>query len=297
MSGVPARIAFVGLGSMGLPMAQNLVAAGHDVAGFDINAVATAKLATLGGRASALAPDAFEGAQYAILMVVNVEQAEEVLFGENSIQRLAPGAIVILMATCPPAAVDALAARVARTGHDFVDAPVSGGVVGAKAASLTIMAAARGDIFKRSSPILACLGSKIFHVGEKPGQGSTAKAVNQLMCGAHIAVAAEAMALAERLGVDKGVMLDIVSGSAASSWMLRDRGPRMLEDEPLVTGTIDIFVKDLGIVMETGRAAGAPLPMAEQALELFRRVSGAGMGLVDDSQLIRAYRTPLDAEA
>lgn len=292
-----ARIAFVGLGSMGLPMACNLVAAGFPVAGYDMRATAVQKLAALGGEAATSTAEAFAGADFAILMVVNIAQAEDVLFASGAIKALAAGATVILMATCPPAAVVNLAERVNGAGFAFLDAPVSGGVVGADAGSLTIMAAGPDTVFRKAHPVLDCLGTKIFHVGLEAGQGSTAKAVNQLMCGAHIAVAAEAMALAERLGVDKTTMLEIVSGSAASSWMLRDRGPRMLQDEPIVTSAIDIFVKDLSIVLEAAREADAPLPMATQALELFKQVSKAGLGSIDDSQLIRAYRMANEARA
>ncbi|MBY0613103.1 MAG: NAD(P)-dependent oxidoreductase [Beijerinckiaceae bacterium] len=281
---------------MGLPMARNLVVAGHEVAGFDMRAEATARLAAHGGRAADSAAAALDGADIAILMVVNITQAEDALFTNGAIEGLSPGGVVIVMATCPPAAMAALAGRVEAAGYGFLDAPVSGGVVGAQAGSLTIMAAGRTDIFETAKPVLDRLGKKIFHVGTEAGQGSTAKAVNQLMCGAHIAVAAEAMALAERFGVDRQTMFEIVSGSAASSWMLLDRGPRMLEDEPHVTSAIDIFVKDLGIVVETGEGAQAPLPMARQALDLFRRVSAAGMGSLDDSQLIRAYRAPIATE-
>ena len=115
--------------------------------------------------------------------------------------------------------------------------------------------------------------------------------VNQLLCGAHLAVAAEALSLAERLGVDTTAMLDILGGSAAASWMLRDRGPRMLEADPTVTSAVDIFVKDLGLVLEAGREAKAALPMAALAHQLFLSVSGRGLGTADDSQVIRAYRS------
>ena len=135
------------------------------------------------------------------------------------------------------------------------------------------------------------MGSKLIRVGKVPGQGATAKAVNQLLCGVHLAVAAEALSLAEKLGVDTAVMLDIVGGSAASSWMLRDRGPRMLEGDPIVTSAVDIFVKDLGIVLEAGRDAKAALPIAALAHQMFLSVSGRGLGAVDDSQVIRAYRS------
>jgi len=283
-------IGFVGLGSMGLPMAINLGKAGFAVTGFDLRAEARQALQAAGGEAASSLAEAFSGRAAVVLMVVNVAQAEDILFGQGALTRLAPDGVVILMATCPPGAVAALAARVDATGRALVDAPVSGGVVGAEAGSLTIMAAARRPVFEAAKPVLDAMGSKVVFMGEEPGQGATAKAVNQLLCGAHLAIAAEALSLAEKLGVDTRAMLDIVSGSAASSWMLRDRGARMLEREPRVTSAVDIFVKDLGIVLEAGCDAKAALPMAALAHQLFLSVSGRGLGARDDSQVIAAYR-------
>ncbi|GJE40921.1 NAD(P)-dependent oxidoreductase [Methylobacterium soli] len=288
-AGLP-RVAFVGLGAMGLPMARHLVAAGFPVRGYDLRPESRAALAAAGAEPAETLAAASAGAEAIILMVVDAAQAEAILVREGALAALAPDAVVILMATCPPGAVAALADQVERAGRRFVDAPVSGGVVGAEAAKLTIMAAAPADTLARVRPILDTLGDKVFHVGTRPGQGATVKAVNQLLCGVHIAAAAEALALAERVGVDGAVVLEILSGSSASSWMLRDRGPRMLEAAPPVTSAVDIFVKDLGIVLEAGRGAKAALPLAALAHQLFLSTSGRGEGPCDDSQVVRAYR-------
>lgn len=284
------RIALVGLGAMGLPMATNLVAAGFAIRGYDLRPESRAAFAAAGGVAAERPAAVAQGSDALLLMVVNAAQAEDVLFAQGALDAMEPDGIVALMATCPPKAVEHLAERVAATGRRFVDAPVSGGVVGAKAGTLTIMAAAPAETLAALRPVLAALGDRIFHVGERPGQGATVKAVNQLLCGVHIAAAAEALALAGRVGVDRDVVLEILTGSSAASWMLRDRGPRMLEDEPRVTSAVDIFVKDLGIVLEAGRGAGAALPLAALAHQLFVSTSGRGDGAADDSQVIRAYR-------
>ncbi|WCS22732.1 NAD(P)-dependent oxidoreductase [Methylobacterium sp. NMS14P] len=285
-----SRIALIGLGAMGLPMANNLVAASLAVRGYDLRPESRAAFAAAGGAPADTSADAAAGADALLLMVVNAAQAEDVLFAQGALDALAPDGVVVLMATCPPQAVEQLAERVAAAGRRFVDAPVSGGVVGAQAGSLTIMAAAPAETLAALRPVLDALGDRIFHVGERPGQGATVKAVNQLLCGVHIAAAAEALALAGRVGVDLDVVLEILSGSSAASWMLRDRGPRMLEDEPRVTSAVDIFVKDLGIVLEAGRGAGTALPLAALAHQLFVSTSGRGDGAADDSQVIRAYR-------
>ena len=282
-------IAFIGLGSMGLPMAKNLLGRGFAVRGFDVRPAATQVLAAGGGIAARSVAEACAGADIALLMVVNAAQAEAVLFSDGAVPALPDGAVVVLMATCPPRAVEAIAARVVEAGRRFVDAPVSGGVAGAEAGTLTIMAAAPSASLDLVSDALAAMGDKVVRVGDRPGQGAMVKTVNQLLCGVHLAVAAEAFSLAAKVGVDPGVMLQILSGSSASSWMLRDRGPRMLETEPRVTSAVDIFVKDLGIVLEAGRDSKAALPFAALAQQLFLSVSGRGDGSADDSQVIRAY--------
>lgn len=282
-------IAFAGLGSMGLPMAKNLLAAGHRVRGIDLNPAALAALSAAGAEPATGTADAARGADVLILMVVNAAQAEQVLFGDDALQAMEEDGIVCLMATCPPSAVERIAARVSAAGRRFVDAPVSGGSAGAIAGSLTIMAACERATFEVVQPVFEAIGQRIFHVGERPGQGATVKAVNQLLCGVHIAVVAEAFALAAKVGVDLPVLLEIMSGSAASSWMLKDRGPRMLHAEPEVSSAVDIFVKDLGIVLEAGRDAQAALPIAAVAHQLFLATSGRGEGRTDDSQVIRSY--------
>ena len=249
-----------------------------------------AALVTEGGHEAGSVVKAAAGAEAMVLMVVNAGQARDVLFHQGGLDALAKDAVVILMATCPPAEAEDIGAQVIPTGRGFVDAPVSGGVVGAEAASLTIMAGANQADMARARPVLAALGSRIFHVGSKPGQGATVKTINQLLCGVHIAAAAEALSLAEAAGLDTSLLVEMLGGSAASSWMLKDRGPRMLMDEPPVTSAVDIFVKDLGIVMEAGRSAKTALPLASAAHQMFLAASGLGHGQRDDGQVIQAYR-------
>lgn len=283
------RIAFVGLGAMGLPMAGNLLSKGFAVTGYDLNANALDALESAGGQRAATAAEAAADADVLILMVVNAAQAEAVLFGGGALDALQTTGVVALMATCPPSAVEAIDGRIRKAGRRLIDSPVSGGVAGAKAATLTIMAAGPKDTFEAVKPVFEALGDKVFHVGERPGQGAMVKTVNQLLCGVHIAVVAEAFALAAKVGVDLRILLEIMSGSSASSWMLKDRGPRMLEEEPEVTSAVDIFVKDLGIVLDAGRDVKAALPLAAAAQQMFLATSGRGDGKADDSQVIRSY--------
>ncbi len=285
-----ASICFAGLGAMGRPMAANLAKAGHEVRGTDISAAALDWLKANGGTPFPSAREAAAGADVLVLMVVNADQAEAVLFEAGALEALSPNAIVVLCATCPPARAAAIGSKVEATQRRFVDAPVSGGVVGAEAGSLTIMASAPKAVFAAAEPVLKAMGSRLYHVGEKAGDGAMVKTINQLLCGVHIAAAAEAMALGERAGLDTQVLLDIYGSSAAGSWMLNNRGPRMLMDEPPVTSAVDIFVKDLGIVLDAGHSTRAPLFLAAAAHQLFLAASGMGLGKADDSQVIEAYR-------
>jgi len=272
-------------------MATNLLTKGFAVSGYDLSARALDALEKAGGKRAGTAAEAASGADLLILMVVNAAQAEAVLFEGGALEALQADGVVALMATCPPSAVEAIDERIRKTGRRLIDAPVSGGVAGAKAGTLTIMAAGPRDTFDAAKPAFDALGDKVFHVGERPGQGAMVKTVNQLLCGVHIAVVAEAFALAAKVGVDLKILLDIMSGSAASSWMLRDRGPRMLEASPEVTSAVDIFVKDLGIVLDAGRDTKSALTLAAAAHQMFLAASGRGDGTADDSQVIRSYLT------
>jgi L-threonate 2-dehydrogenase len=298
------KVGFIGLGAMGQPMAANIVKAGHALRGYDVRADALKELVAAGGSAASSARDAARDADLFWLMVVNGDQAEAVLFGDadgksgaaaegqgGAAAALPRGALIVAACTQPPAQAARTARRLSEMGLAMLDAPVSGGVVGARGGSLTIMCSAPLADVERARPVLQATAKRIFHVGEAAGLGSTAKMINQLLCGVHIAAAAEAMNVAERAGVSLSTMHEIISVSAGNSWMWGDRGPRMMQDDPPVTSAVDIFVKDLGIVLDQGRLARQATPLAAAAHQMFLAASGQGHGKADDSQVIRAYRT------
>ena len=284
------RIAFIGLGAMGAPMALNLVKAGHTVCGFDVRAGAAQALVQAGGKEATSAAEAARDAELVWLMVVSGEQAENVLFDGGAAQALPKGAIVVAACTQPPALARKTSDRLAAMGLAMLDAPVSGGIKGALAGALTIMVSGDADVLERARPVLSAVGQRIFDVGREAGLGSTAKMINQLLCGVHIAAAAEAMHVAERAGVSLQTMHEIISVSAGNSWMWGDRGPRMMLEDPPVTSAVDIFVKDLGIVLDQGKLMRQGLPLASAAMQMFLAASGLGHGKADDSQVLRAYR-------
>jgi 3-hydroxyisobutyrate dehydrogenase len=184
-----------------------------------------------------------------------------------------------------------LATRCAERGLVFVDAPVSGGVAGAAAGTLSIMAAGPADALEACAPVFAAMGGKVLNVGRQAGQGSTFKTINQLLCGVHLAAAGEAMAMAARAGLDAHQVFDLVSESAAASWMLRDRGPSMVARSYTPTrSAVDIFVKDLGLVVDLARELRFPATVSAAALQSFLGASGAGFGQQDDAAVTEFYR-------
>jgi L-threonate 2-dehydrogenase len=288
-------LAFVGLGAMGRPMARALMAKGNIVRGFDLNPVSLSELASNGGIPCQTAAIAADGADALLLMVVNAEQAEQVLFADGAAKALGlekngVRKLVILMATCPPDKVKLLGEKLDAMGIDLLDAPVSGGVIGAEKATLTIMVGGPEAIFNRAKAYLNAMGDKVRHVGLNLGDGAAMKTVNQLLCGVHIVAAAECVALAEKLGLDGKTVIDILSQSAAGSWMLSNRGPHMVMDNPPITSAVDIFVKDMGIVLAAGESAKIGLPLSALARQMFLQASGMGLGRADDSQVVEVYR-------
>lgn len=286
------RVAFIGLGAMGRGMAATLIAAGHEVTGFDVNAATLDWLEGQGGRRADSAAAACDSAGAAVLMVVNAQQAEEALFGAGGIvEGLPGGALVLSGVTMPPAAAEAIGARAEDAGLCFLDAPVSGGTAGAESGTLTFMASGSDEAWERAGPLLEAMGERVFRLGDRPGPGSTMKTVHQLAAGCNLAVAAEVMSFGAHLGLDPGQVLDVLNVSAGGSWMIANRGPRMLTEGTDVKSAVEIFVKDLGIVLDAARAARFPALISAAAHQVYLGTAGAGFGKLDDSQATRFYES------
>jgi L-threonate 2-dehydrogenase len=284
------NIGFIGLGSMGLRMANNLLRAGYIVNGYDINPESVEAFARAGGHAAASAAEAVQDVDALLLVVVNATQVEEVLYGTGqAVSHLRAGSVIVIHSTVEPDYVRGLAPRLYADGLELVDAPISGGVTGAEGGTLAIMASGHPQAFERVRPLFEVMGKNVFMMGEECGLGATMKVVNQLLCGVHIAAAAEAIALGSQAGIDSQKVFDVISTSAANSWMFQDRVPRMISGDYTTTSAVDIFVKDLGIVLDTGRANRFPLPLAAAAHQLFIMASAAGHGLEHDSAVVKVY--------
>lgn len=283
-------IAFIGLGSMGLGMARNLLKHGHKVVGVDPSEAARKAFAEAGGTVAANPAAAAGTADVVIVAVVNDKQVETVLFGDNgAVSALRQGGVVMQCATVPAAFARALAERLAKTGHALLDAPMSGGRARAESGELTFMASGAPASFAAAESILAATSAKVFRLGDAPGIGSLVKTVNQLLAGVHIATAAEAVALAAKAGADTRVVYDVISASAGNSWMFGNRVPHMLDDDYAPLSAVEIFVKDLGLVLNTGHELRLPLPMAAAAHQLFLAAAGAGWDRLDDAAVVKVY--------
>ena len=235
---------------------------------------------------------AANGADVLVLMVATAQQAESVLWGEgNAAAALKPGAVVLLMATVGPAAVEDWAKRLEPAGVEIVDAPVSGGAARAGQGDLLIMVSGSEAALGVARPLLDVMARNAPVVGSRPGDGQKVKLVNQLLCGVHIAVAAEALAFAEALGLDAGPTWEVLRDGAAASFMFDDRGARMIDNpNNEVRSAIDIFVKDMGLVTAAARANSYPAPLASAAEQLYLAGRRAGLGRADDSSLIQVLR-------
>jgi 3-hydroxyisobutyrate dehydrogenase len=281
-------VAVLGLGAMGLPMATRL-ASELTVHGFDIADARLALAADAGITPHDSARSAAGGVDAVLLAVRDGEQLREVLFGESGIADvLTEGAVVIMASTVGIDEVTAVAARLATLGVQLVDAPLSGGPVRAGAGDLLIVVGAEPSAREKAAPVLTLLASTLTVIGDRPGDGQAFKTVNQLLCGVHIAAAAEALALAGALGLDVENTLTTLSSGAAGSFMLANRGPRMLEayseDGAEVLSRLDIFVKDVGAA---ARASGLATPVASAAEQLFLLGKAGGHAAADDSAIIR----------
>lgn len=285
-------IAVLGLGAMGLPMASRL-AERFVVRGYDLDSDRT-KLAQQHGVIGAdSAQDAAREANAVLLAVRNESQLVDVLYGANAVTSvLAPEAVIVVTSTVGIQAIASVSNRLEQDGFHLVDAPVSGGPTRAGAGDLLIVVGASDPAYSAVQPLLEHLASTLERMGDKPGLGQAMKTVNQLLCGVHIAAAAEALALAKSLGLDQKQVLKTLNAGAAASFMLGDRGPRMLQaysgQEVPVRSRLDIFVKDMGIVSSAARSAQLATPVAAAAEQLYLMGLTQGGGGQDDSSIITA---------
>ena len=285
------KVGVIGLGTMGMGAALNLLRKGHRVTGCDVSGAARDELTAAGGAAVASAAALPADTEAVVLFVVNAAQTDDVLFGpQGCLAALTKGAVVLCCATIAPEAARALEPRIAAAGFLMLDAPVSGGKAGAQAGTMTVMASGSDAAFAKAQPVLEAISAKVWRLGDSAGIGSTVKMVNQLLAGVHIATAAEALALGIRAGADPRTLFEVIASSAGSSWMWQNRVPHILDGDDTPLSAVNIFVKDLGIVLDQARALTFPLPLAAAAHQLFLAAAAHGEGTKDDAFVIRVWQ-------
>lgn len=280
------NVAFVGLGAIGLPMAVQIQRAGHRVIGIELSE-ASRERAAAEGLESVAEWQALIDADVVVVMVATPAQLASLV---SQCSGLRAGQHWIVMSTVGPASVREQASRLLAQGVQVVDAPVTGGVARALTGSLLIFAAGAAEAVARCEPVLQAMG-EVKNAGVQVGDGQAIKVVNQHLCSVHLVAAAEALSLARALGLQPEQVLELVEKGAGGSWMLSDRGPRMLEGtDTRVTSMVDIFVKDSGLVAEAAQACQAAVPLLDTAHARFQAAAAAGLGQRDDSRVIETWR-------
>ena len=287
---VKKPVGVIGLGAMGMGVAMSLLRNGFEVHACDVRAEAVQKVVDAGGVAAASPAAMAPKVDVLITVVVNADQTETVLFGEHgAVSQMKPGSVVIACATVSPEFARALGKRIADVGLLMLDAPISGGAAKALAGEMTVMSSGTPETYAKCEDVLAGMAGKVYRLGDEVGPGSVTKMVNQLLAGVHIAAAGEAMALAIRAGANPDQVYEVITNSAGNSWMFQNRVPHILAGDYTPLSAVNIFVKDLGIVLDYAKKSVFPLPLSATAHQMFMSASAAGHGGEDDSAVIKTF--------
>jgi len=287
------RVGLIGLGAMGAGMASSLRRAGFSPYVFDIRPGVAEAFAQEGGTSCASVAELAAACDVVVSVVVNAQQTEEVLFGAKgeggAAAAMKPGSVFVMCSTVDPNVSIAFEQRLQALGLLYLDAPISGGAAKAASGQMTMMTAGTPEAYARCGGALDAMAAKVYKLGDRAGAGSKVKIINQLLAGVHIAAAAEAMALGLREGVDAVALYEVITHSAGNSWMFENRMAHVLAADYTPLSAVDIFVKDLGLVLDTARATKFPLPLASTAHQMFMQASTAGFGREDDSAVIKIF--------
>ncbi|MEP1443233.1 MAG: L-threonate dehydrogenase [Hyphomicrobiales bacterium] len=281
--------AVIGLGSMGYGMAQSLLKANNHVLGVDVDETRMADFRLEGGVSDNLL-DIASKLDAAVIVVLNASQTEDVLFGDSAlVANMSAGSVVIACATVPPEFARQTAARCAEHGVHYLDAPISGGATKAAQGALSIMASGSDEAFTAARPVLDDISETVFTLGDTAGAGSAMKAVNQLLAGVHIATMAEALTFGITQGVEPKTFVEVISKCAGSSWMLENRAPHIVDGDYTPKSAVNIWLKDLGIVLDIAGSANFDAPISKAALAEFTKAAEMGLGHEDDAAVAKVY--------
>ncbi len=287
----PQHVTFIGLGTMGAPMAAHLLRAGHHVTVYNRTAAkAQAWVAQHGGECAATPREAAHGAQLVITCVGNDDDLREVTVGpQGAFQSMLPGSVLVDHTTTSAEVARELAQVASAAGMYFIDAPVSGGNLGAINGVLTVMCGGDPEVFDAVQPVIGAYARAVTRLGDS-GAGQLAKMVNQICVGSVLQGLAEALAFGERAGLDMQAVLKVISQGAASSWQMVNRGPTMVQGEFDFGFAVDLMRKDLGLVFSEAQRVGAALPITQLIDQFYAEVQAQGGGRLDTSSLIKRLR-------
>lgn len=284
------NIGVVGLGAMGRGMAASLRRAGWNVHVCDVRLEAAQAFAVDGGVACASPAELATHCEVIVSVVVNAAQTDTVLFGDGgAAAAMQPGSLFVMCSTVDPNVSVQFEQRLAALGLLYLDAPISGGAAKAASGEMTMMTSGTPAAYAKAGTALDAMAAKVYRLGDQAGNGSKVKIINQLLAGVHIAAAAEAMALGLREGVKAEDIYEVITHSAGNSWMFENRMAHVLAGDYTPLSAVDIFVKDLGLVLDTARASKFPLPLSATAHQMFMQASTAGYGGEDDSAVIKIF--------
>lgn len=284
------NIGLIGLGAMGRGMAGSLRRAGYQLFVSDVRQEAAMDFVKEGGVACENPAEVAKHCEIIISVVVNAAQTEEVLFGAGgAASHMTKGSVFVMCSTVDPNWSIALEKRLESLGILYIDSPISGGAARAANGQMTIMSAAKPAAYEKVGGALDAMAANVYKLGNCAGSGSKVKIINQLLAGVHIAAAAEAMALGLREGVDANALYEVITKSAGNSWMFENRMAHVLAADYTPLSAVDIFVKDLGLVLDTARASKFPLPLSATAHQMFMQASTAGYGREDDAAVIKIF--------
>jgi len=287
---IPQNIGLIGLGAMGAGMASSLRRAGYNVHVYDIRPEAVIAFTADGGVACDSAESVADACPIVISVLVNADQTEQLLFGAGGMAaRMQPDSTFVMCSTVDPNWSVNLEQRLEAMGIGYLDAPISGGAAKAASGEMTMMTAGKPAVYACLNGVLEAMAAKVYRLGDQAGNGSKVKIINQLLAGVHIAAAAEAMALGLREGVAADDLYEVITHSAGNSWMFENRMAHVLKGDYTPLSAVDIFVKDLGLVLDTARATKFPLPLSATAHQMFMQASTAGFGREDDAAGIKIF--------
>ena len=288
----PDSVGVAGIGNMGLAMVERLRERGYPVHVRDVRAEREALAGRAAARAFATPAAVAHACGVVIVAVVDAAQTEAVLFGDGGVvSGAAPGHCVVLCPTVAPESIERVATRLDALGIDWIEAPMSGGPARARAGTMSLMVACRDEVFDRHGALLANLAEPLFRLGARAGDGARTKLVNNLLAAVNLAGAAEALALAERVGLDLGRTLDVIEHSSGQSWIGSDRMRRAIAGDLAPRAHTTLLAKDSGLAIDMAQRESCSTPLGAEAAALFARACRSGLGGLDDASLLDLLRS------